>query len=575
MLPAQIFSALAVSVCLMIDSVMIGRFLGETCMAAYGLSNPLLLVIGAIAMLMTTGIQVMCSNSLGRGSQEETNACFSSALAAGAAISVFFMVLVVCLRGPLATLTGAGTEGELYNQTRDYLLGFSVGAPACMGALVLVPFLQMAGMGTLLIAAVGAMVVFDVGLDLVNVYIWHAGMLGMGLASSISYYAALIIGSLYFFRKKCVFRFSRKQVSMRRIAELFRKGFPIGAGSIAAALLTFLLNMVLSASSGTAAVAALSVIGTIGGASNCITTGASGVSLTLSGILAAEEDRNGLRELIRTLCADAVILGLSMGAVLFFLAPYAAGLLIPKAGDAQDMAALGLRIFAAGLVPSFIMGSLRSLYQGTGKVKLMMIISILESLFVPFLVSMAAFAVLGTTGIWLYFALGEAVSLILLMVYIRIRTGSVPWKNDALLLLDPDFGVSDDALMEREIRTLQEANDVAREAEAFCVRHGQSARVANHIALCVEEMGANVIKHGFAGDSKPHRMTLRIQFKGDVWVIRFRDDCRAFDPVNYVPSEGKEAIGIRLVLALAEEATYTYAMNLNNLALRLRGTASD
>ena len=53
MLSAQIFSALAVSLCLLIDIVVIGRFLGDTAMAAYQLANPMLLLIGAIGTLLS------------------------------------------------------------------------------------------------------------------------------------------------------------------------------------------------------------------------------------------------------------------------------------------------------------------------------------------------------------------------------------------------------------------------------------------------------------------------------------------------------------------------------------------
>ena len=58
MLIAQVFSALTVSLCLLIDSIMIGRFLGEEAIAAYGLANPMLLAIGAVGSLLAAGIQV-------------------------------------------------------------------------------------------------------------------------------------------------------------------------------------------------------------------------------------------------------------------------------------------------------------------------------------------------------------------------------------------------------------------------------------------------------------------------------------------------------------------------------------
>ena len=114
---------------------------------------------------------------------------------------------------------GAGKQPELFDQTRDYLVGFIVGAPGSMGALVLVPFLQMAGKSGLLIAAVLGMTVADIALDLLNVLVFHGGMFGMGLASSLSYYVAMVIAMSYFLSKKCVFSFSLKRITLKKIRE--------------------------------------------------------------------------------------------------------------------------------------------------------------------------------------------------------------------------------------------------------------------------------------------------------------------------------------------------------------------
>ena len=153
MLAAQTLSALTVSLCLLIDNIMICRFLGVQATAAYGLANPVLLAIGAIGALLAAGVQVACSKSLGSGSKEETDRGYSSALALMVGISAVFMALVLILRDPLSTIMGAGREGELFDMTRDYLAGFIIGAPGSMGAVVLVPFLQMAGQSSLLIQA--------------------------------------------------------------------------------------------------------------------------------------------------------------------------------------------------------------------------------------------------------------------------------------------------------------------------------------------------------------------------------------------------------------------------------------
>ena len=56
MIISQIVSSMAVTLCLLVDSIMIGRFLGVDSMAAYGLANPVLLIFAAFGALLSSGI---------------------------------------------------------------------------------------------------------------------------------------------------------------------------------------------------------------------------------------------------------------------------------------------------------------------------------------------------------------------------------------------------------------------------------------------------------------------------------------------------------------------------------------
>lgn len=569
MLVAQTFSALTVSLCLLIDSVIIGRFLGVDSIAAYQLANPILLFIGAIGSMLAAGVQVACSKSLGRGSQEETNAGYSSSVALTLGISLPFMLVVLLFSGPIATVMGAGSAGTLFNETKAYLNGFVIGAPASMGALILVPFMQMAGQNGLLVAAVLGMTVADIGLDLLNVLVFHGGMFGMGLASSLSYYIALVVGCLYFLSKKCMFRFSGRLVTRKKIAELFKSGVPAVFNMASSVILIFLLNSMLMGTGGSDAVAAYSVLNTIGNSACCITTGIGGVALTLVGILYNEEDRSGLEDVMKQLFKDSVILGLGVGILLVVLAPVFVRLFIPEAGAVQSMAILGLRIYAAGLIPCCLICALRSAYQVTDKETLTEALSLVSGAVFPALVAFILSRFMGTTGIWYFFVIGQLLTLLVLGLYIYQKTKTMPWKNGAYLLLKDELIVPKENVYEADIHTLQEMANVVQEAEAFCADHGGSSRIGKRIALCIEEMASNIILHGFVKDNKPHHMSVRVLSKPDGWILRFRDDCTAFDPVHYIPREGKDALGIRLTLAMAQEAQYIYSLNLNNLTLKL------
>ena len=569
MLSAQIFSALAVSLCLLVDNIMIGRFLKEQAMAAYILANPLLLSIGAIGTLLSAGIQVACGKSLGSGSREETDAGYSSALTITAGVSLLFMAVVLLLSGFLARAMGAGADGELHEMTKGYLRGFSIGAPGCMGALVMVPFLQMAGQSTLLIVGVLAMTVTDIALALLNVLVFHGGMFGMGLASSLSYYVVIAIVGVYFLSKKCVFRFSFRLVTLRKIAELIGSGIPACFNMASSIILVFLLNRILRATGGQTALAAYAAITALGNAANCVTTGIGGVSLTLSGIFFHEEDRTGLRTLVRTLCQYGAVLGLGMAALLVVFAPALVSLFIPDADSTQRAAVLGLRLFAAGMIPCCLNNALKYVWQGTGRVFLTVLVSLLEGAFFPVLAAFAFSRFMGTTGVWLYFIAGETVTLLFIGLLTAAIARKQPWKDGAVLLLKEDFGVAPDCLLEMDIHSMQEVAEAAEKAGRFCLRHGQNAKVSNHIALCVEEMAANTIEHGFAMDRKHHDLSVRLLKKEEDLVLRFRDDCGAFDPVQYIPKDDEDALGIRLILAFAKEARYTYALNLNNVCIRI------
>ena len=569
MLAAQILSALTVSLCLLIDNIMICRFLGVEAIAAYGLANPILLVIGAIGSMLAAGVQVACSKSLGSGSREETNRGYSSAIALMLGISLVLVLAVLLLRNPLSTLMGAGREGKLFDDTRDYLTGFILGAPGSMGALVLVPFLQMAGQSNLLIVAVLAMTVSDVVLDLLSVLVFHNGMFGMGLASSLSYYVAMVIAMGYFLSRKCVFRFSLKMVTLRKIRELIVGGVPTVFTMASSVVLVFILNRILLGVGGSKAVAAYSVILTLGNASNCISTGMGGVSLTLSGILYHEEDRTGLRDLLRTLVRYAALLGVGMCVLVAAFAPVLVGIFIPETGAARSMTIQGLRLFALGLIPCCVINALKSLYQGTGRVHLTEIISVGEGAVLPALAAFLFSRFLGVTGVWLYYVVGEVLALVCIALYVWKKKGAVSLDSQDFLLLREDFGVKPENLMETEISSLEDVARAAQAAGDFCRKHGQSDKLANHIALCLEEMASNTVIHGF-GEKNRNHLSVRVQHKGQRWVLRFRDDCRAFDPVSYVPSGNREdSLGIRLVMAMADDVRYTYSLNLNNLTIKL------
>ena len=100
MLVTQIVSSMTVTLCMLIDSIMIGRFLGVDAMSAYGLASPLLLVFAAFGSLISSGVQVMCGKTVGAGDREATDACYTVSVLLAAGISAVGLILVFRHRFP-------------------------------------------------------------------------------------------------------------------------------------------------------------------------------------------------------------------------------------------------------------------------------------------------------------------------------------------------------------------------------------------------------------------------------------------------------------------------------------------
>ena len=108
MLVTQIVSSMTVTLCMLIDSIMIGRFLGVDSMSAYGFATPLLLVFAALGSMISAGVQVACGKRIGNGDREGTDACYSVSVLLAVLISVVGLATVFALLNPLTRLLGAG-----------------------------------------------------------------------------------------------------------------------------------------------------------------------------------------------------------------------------------------------------------------------------------------------------------------------------------------------------------------------------------------------------------------------------------------------------------------------------------
>ena len=576
MMITQIISSMTVTLCMLIDSIMIGQFLGTDAMAAYGYTAPVLLAFAAPGAMISAGVQVVCGKTMGSGDREGTNACFTVSVALTALIAALGLILVLCFASPLSTLLGAGEPGPenpVFYLTKDYLMGFILGVPAFLAAQIMVPYMQMSGSRLRLIVAVLLMTASDVIFDLLNVLVFHGGTFGMGLASSLSYYVAALVGLGYFFRRDCVFRLRRRGLRADMLRAILSDGMPTVINQLSLVLLVFLFNRILRAVGNNIAVAAYSVISTVSNLCYAFSSGIASVALMLAAIFTADEDRSSLRVLVETMCHYAVTVLAAVTLVTLAAARPLTALFLDEDPAALTLAARGLRLFSLCLVPCALNTGFKFYYQGIGRVRLMEGISILQNLALPGLAGFVLSLFLGTTGVWLAFLCGEGLTLLLLCLHVWRENRRVSFSAEDFALLSPDFGARPEDCFECSVRDLAGAAAASEGASVFCRAHGQSERMSVLVGLCIEEMTGNIVRHGFKRDGDEHHIDVRLVFRDGEGLIRIRDNCTLFNPLHYLELHRQDDptahIGIRMVTAGARDVTYLNSFGLNNLTIRI------
>lgn len=574
MVISQIISAMAVMLCLVIDSIMISRFLGTDAMAAYQFANPVLLIFAAFGSLLSSGIQVVCSRAMGTGDEEKINRCYTLSVIIAVSVSLVGVAIVLLFSDPICVALGAKKGTEAFRLTKDYLIGFVIGAPFFIAAQILVPFLQMAGQRVRLVAAVLGMMFFDVIFDLLNVFVFKKETFGMGIASTVSYIAGVGIGIIYFLSRKCIYKFRAKNLGKGLFKEIAQGGIPTMVNQVSLVLLVYVVNRTLMRVGSEVAVAAYAIVSTIANIGYCIGNGISEVSLMLASISYNEEDEHSLSEIVRNQTIFSVVINLFVTIAFLALAGPLVSLFAGSDAPERATAVFGLRMFAICLVISSINAAFKKYYQSIGLIFFSETISVVQNLIFPALVVVIFGAIFGTTGVWFFYMIGEALSLIYIAIVVSRKSRAKFGSHESFVCLPKGFGAAPGEVIEMEISKKEDIQEVAIEAEEFCKERGISDRKAMYTALCIEEMANNIVSHGFR-EGKDNQIDIRLVCKKDELIVRIRDNCVGFDPVKYYEmakpdmEDPTKHIGIRMVFNMTKDVKYVNSLGLNCVTMKI------
>ena len=198
---------LASSLYQLMEGVMVGQFLGDTAFAAVNLAMPFVIINFAVADLIGVGSSVLISHSLGRKEYAEANNIFTCAcigiVVSGAALGA----VLFGLSSPLLSVMGA--EGELLELGTQYLRVYALCSPITTAVFAIDNYLRICGVirGSLIMNV--CMSLLCMGLEFLFLYVFKFGVWGAALATALGMMVCVTGAFIPFFMGKMALKFVR------------------------------------------------------------------------------------------------------------------------------------------------------------------------------------------------------------------------------------------------------------------------------------------------------------------------------------------------------------------------------
>ncbi|MBQ8699774.1 MAG: hypothetical protein IJ521_12405, partial [Schwartzia sp.] len=185
----------------------------------------------------------------------------------------------------------------------------------------------------------------------------------------------------------------------------------------------------------------------------------------------------------------------------------------------------------------------------------------------PSLSALVLGALFGSVGIWFSIPVGSALAVLSVLLYSLKKNGSTRSFLDDLMLLPPAFFEVQDTCQNVSPRETGDIVVYSKAASEFLTERGYDDRIANFVALSIEELLLNIQNR--AGDTKNTDLFVRIE--EDQIIVRIRCDGKLLNPLSITDiynEDTEEIYGPALIQRIADSMEYNTAMELNNLIVR-------
>ena len=559
-----IMMALSLQLGNILDTIMVGNFLGTDAMTAVALSLPVETILQMPGYCLGTGGALAAGVMLGRREREKASGVFTFTFFATLISGILFSILAFFVADPVAQMLAL--KAGVADLTGDYIFVSMLGAPFIGIGLLMVSYLGAESHPELSSAYLIISNLINLALDFIFLKYTPLGTKGAALSTVLGYVIGMVVFVKYIYSPKRMIGFA-KMPSFSIIKEALVTGVPVFVFMTMSFVKSLGLNTIIVSLTGQDGMAIYTVCDNILMIVEMFSGGIIGIIPNMAGILYGEKDYYAIRVLCkRTLQYSFIVVSAAFLFIMVFTAQVTRMFGITEPVLQTEMIT-ALRIFIFSL-PFYLWNKfLISYYESIEETTQASLLTFLQNCIYIIPVALAgillgqALGGTGVNGLAVSFVCAEILTALTAYIYRTIKyKGSdfyiLPAENEGANL---DLSVA---------ASLDEAVKIPAEMTDFCKEQGVPLNTANLAAMAAEEMIANIIKHG---GKSVHWIDVNLSVEAQEMRLRIRDNGIPFNPAEYsFDSDGYEINGIELVKRISSEIDYMRTIDMNNTIITFK-----
>lgn len=553
-----LFTSMAGNICLFVDGLIVSFLIGAGNLAPIQSVAPVITFVNLIYWMIGLGGSVLCSVAKAEFDDEKSNSYFSVAITSLLSIGILITVIGLLFSNNISQLLCI-SQPSLTSSVNQYFIALIIGMPFLCYMMSLSYFIRADGIPTLPFRAILIANIVNICCDIIYIKFVGMGLSGAALATSTGYAVGSIIISYYFFKSERTLRFIKMKLNalFDYLKQIVKSGFSSSSTQLYLTLKLFIINILLGMYIGKSGIVAF---GICYNSLFILYIFLIGTAQTMSPIVSVyfkEEDFSGVNYIINRSLKIVVVASLALS-VLFIVCPQSL-LLLYNVKDPSDIPVVlnAIRIFAVSYVGTAITFLYTFYAQAIQKNQLSTIISLLEGFVLPIGLAFVLSFAIGGNGIWISFAIAEAITILFIFAYSRYFNKKTDGEYAGFFINKH----KDDNVFEHTINgDIKEAVNLSREVQEYL----SGNKSATLVTLAIEEMLVNIINTNESVDT----IDIIVRNDDDNILISIKDTGVDFNPV--IENDNLEFDNISVLNKIADKIDYSRVLGLNSTVIIIK-----